>query len=188
MKLEMKKLILVIILFALALTGCNRDDFNRSDQGDSLELNAPDSEVSGATILLSDKGKMTSEIAADKIIQYNDIDSTMAYVLNIRNFDTLGHVNSTVTGDSAVIREETRMYTIFGNVIVVTEDGTKLETDKLHWNPKTDKIHTDSFVRITNPDGVVSGWGMEADQKIKSYKILHKVSGEYEDAGKLVEP
>ncbi len=178
----------IILLLAVALTGCNRDDFNRSDHGDSLGQNAPDSEVSGATILLSDMGKVTSEIMADKIIQYNDIDSTMAYVLTIKNYDTLGHVNSTVTGDSSVIRENTRMYIIYGNVIVVTEDGTKLETDKLHWNPKTDKIHTDSFVRITTSDGVVSGWGMEADQKIKSYKILHQVSGEYDDAGKLVEP
>jgi len=188
MKIDLKKYSLILILLLVVIAGCNRDDFSRSDHGDTLELNAPDSEVSGATILLSDKGKITSEIVADKIIQFNDIDSTMAYVLNIKNFDSVGHVNSTVTGDSAVIREETRQYIIFSNVIVVTEDGTKLETDKLNWNPKTDKIHTDAFVRITNPEGVVSGWGMEADQKIKSYKILHQVSGEYEDASKIVEP
>jgi len=188
MKIDFIKCILALILLLVVMTGCNRNDISRNDQNDSTVLNSPDSEVNGATILLSDKGKITSEIVADKIIQFNDLDSTMAYDLKIRNFDSLGHVNSTVTGDSSVIREETRQYIIYGNVIVVTEDGTKLETDKLNWNPKTDKIFTDAFVRITSSEGVVSGWGMEADQKIKSYKILHQVSGEYEDAGKIVEP
>lgn len=178
----------IILLVAVAFTGCNRDDFNRNDHSDSLELNAPDSEVSGATILLSVKGKLTTEIVADMINQYNDIDSTMAYALNIRNYDTLGQANSTVTGDSAVIREETKMYTIFGNVIVISEDGTKLETDKLHWNPKTDKIYTDSYVRITDSDGMLSGWGFEANQKIKNYKFLNPDIGEYNNAGDLVEP
>ena len=110
MKIDFIKCILALILLLVVMTGCNRNDISRNDQNDSTVLNSPDSEVNGATILLSDKGKITSEIVAYKIIQFNALDSTMAYDLKIRNFDSLGHVNSTVTGDSSVIREETRQY------------------------------------------------------------------------------
>ena len=76
-----------------------------------------------------------------------------------------------------VIREQTGQLSIFGNVVVITEDNTKLETDYLFWNTTTDKIYTDAFVRITSEDGVLTGWGLEADQRLSSYQILSRVSG-----------
>lgn len=180
-------IILVLILTGLA-GGCSRDETNTGDQAGNIDsATIPDSEVSGAKIYLYDGSRITTEITADKIIQFDSKDSTIAYNLDIDIFDSLGQISSQVTGDSGVIHESTGQFVIFGNVVVITADSSRLETDVLHWDSKADRIHTDAFVRIINTDGEISGWGMESDQRLSWYKILHKVSGEMSNPEKLKE-
>jgi len=174
-----------MLLLAL-VAGCSNND-KSSNVGDltSDSITHPTSEVSGAKIYLYDRGRVTTEIVADNILKFESKDSTMAYVVDINSFDSLGNVATHVVGDSSVIKEADGRFTIFGNVVVTTEDGMRLETDYLHWNSKNDRIYTDAFVRITTPEEVLRGWGMEADRRLKRYKILHQVSGEMDDAQKL---
>lgn len=174
------KYLALTVLLLVVMSGCSNEGPSNVNHGAIDTTGLPDSEVSGAHINLYDGSRVTTEIIADKIIQFEAQDSTMAYNLHIDSFDSLGQLNSKITGDSAVIREQTGLFVIFGHVVVATADSTRLETELLHWNPKTDRIHTDAFVRITRPDAVARGWGFEADQRIKSYKILHRVSGEAE--------
>ncbi len=182
----MHRFVIPLLLLLAFAAGCSNDD-KSSNTGNMTSDSAaqPTSEVSGAKIYLYDRGQVTTEVIADKILKFDTRDSTMAYVVDINSFDSLGNVATHVVGDSAIIRENDGRFTIYGNVVVTTEDGMRLETDYLHWNSKNDRIFTDAFVRITTPDEVVRGWGMEADRRLKRYKILHQVSGEMDDAKKL---
>ena len=175
-----------LLLLMTLVAGCSNDDKSSNVGSMTTDTAAhPDSEVSGAKIYLYDRGQVTTEVVADKILKFESRDSTMAYVVDINSFDSLGNAATHVVGDSAIIKESDGRFTIYGNVIVTTEDGMRLETDYLHWNSKNDRIYTDAFVRITTPTEVVRGWGMEADRRLKRYKILHQVSGEMDDAKKL---
>ncbi|MBU8934380.1 MAG: LPS export ABC transporter periplasmic protein LptC [candidate division Zixibacteria bacterium] len=168
----------VTLLLLVVLIGCSNESPSNGNTSAVDTTGRPDSEVSGARINLYDGGRVTTEIVAEKITQFEAQDSTMAYNLDIQSYDSLGQLNSVITGDSALIREQTGLFVIYGHVVVATADSTQLETELLHWNPKTDRIYTDAFVRIIRPDAIARGWGFEADQRIKSYKILHRVSGE----------
>jgi len=182
----MQKLMITLLLALALIAGCTSNDkSSNTDNFKADSISQPTSEVSGAKIYLYDRGRVTTEVVADKILKFESRDSTMAYVVDINSYDSLGNVATHVVGDSAIIKEADGRFTIFGNVVVTTEDGMKLETDYLHWNSKTDRIYTDAFVRITTPDEVLRGWGMEADRRLKRYKILHQVSGELDDASKL---
>lgn len=178
---------LALLLCVLLLAGCNRDDRASDARNATLDSAGPDSEASGVMVHLYDRGQVTAIIKADKFVKYTANDSTMAYAVNADSYDSVGSVSTHVSGDSAVIRENDGFLTIYGNVVVVSSDGRRLETDYLNWNSKTDRIYTDAFVRITTPEESVRGWGMEADQQIRRYKILHRVSGEVENAEKLQE-
>ncbi len=177
-------LLLTVLLFA---AGCNRDD--RASDGRTAELDSsgPDSEASGVMVHLYDRGQVTAIIKADKFVKYTANDSTMAYGVDADSYDSVGNVATHVSGDSAIIRENEGFLTIYGNVVVVSNDNRRLETDYLNWESKTDRIFTDAFVRITTAEESVRGWGMEADQQIRRYKILHRVSGEVENTEKLQE-
>lgn len=177
---------LAIVLLTL-LAGCGRDDRSSNTRAAADSIAQPDSEFSGAKIYVYDGSHVTAEILADKIVEFGSKDSTMAYGLDINSYDTLGNINSHVVGDSGIIRKNNGYFTIFGNVVVDTQDSMTLETDYLNWNSSDDRIYTDAFVRITTPQETVRGWGMEADQRLKRYKILHQVSGELENTKKLRE-
>jgi LPS export ABC transporter protein LptC len=130
---------------------------------------------------------VTARVNAERIIKFELNDSTMAYNLDIDILDSLGQVTSNIVGDSGVIREKEAYLNIYGNVKVVSDDSTTLETDYLYWDSRTDRIKTHTFVRIVKDLDVITGWGLDADHKLNSIKILDRVSGEIIDPEKFQE-
>ena len=178
--------LILTLLLAIALSGCGRDDLPSNGRTATVDSAIhPDTETSGAVIHLFDRGQVTAEIHAAKIVQFSSKDSTMAYALDIDSYDSAGTVGTEVTGDSAIIRQDEGFFTVFGNVVVITPDQRRLETEYLHWNSQSDRIYTDAYVTITTPQETIRGWGLEADQRVRRYKILHQVSAEIEDASRL---
>lgn len=183
----MRYFTLILLVGLLLLTGCSSSEdgvTDKSTQSDSVQL--PDSEVLIAQIQLYKKEGMTAEIYSDKILKFDDEDSTLAYKLKIRILDSLGNVSTKIVGDSGIIRDNQGIVKIYGNVVVTTSDSSKLETEYLWWDSNTNRIKSDEFVRITTGAGdVVTGWGLDADNQLKSFKILNQVSGEVKDPEKL---
>jgi len=167
----------------LLLAGCSSREKVSSDT-DSTDRSQllPDSELRGATIYLYEKDKVTTEIHAERLLKFESKDSTMAYSLDMDFFDSSGQVTTKLVGDSGIIREISNQLYVYGNVVVVTADNSRLETDYLYWNTNKDKIETDAFVRITKKDDVITGWGMEADPGLTRIKVLNRVSGTVHDA------
>lgn len=175
-----------IITAALITGGCS--DQAASNKSSALPVDSiikPNSEVFGATIYLYDKEMITAKVNAVKILKFDLNDSTMAYELDIDILDSLGKVTTNIVGDSGIIREKDAYLQIYGNVKVITEDSTTLDTDFLRWDSKTDRISTHSFVRIVQDNDVITGWGLDADHKLNSIKILDRVSGEIKDPDKF---
>ena len=54
---------------------------------------------------------------------------------------------------------------------VLNPDGDRLNTEKLIWNKKTKKIHTDEPVQITTAEEVIFGKGLIAEQDFSKYQI-----------------
>ncbi len=176
------------LLFLAILSGCSSKEPSATDSADLNDsASKPDTEVSGAKIYLYDRGRVTTEILSERIIRFESNDSTMAYKLEIDILDSAGQVSTEIVGDSGIIREVSGQLYIYGNVVVITEDDSRLETDYLWWDSKADKIKTDSFVKITREGDVITGWGLVADEKLNSYKILNQVSGAVKDAKKLTD-
>ena len=134
----------------VVIGGCSGKEKVSSDS-DSAENQTlvPDSELRGATIHLYEKDVVTTEIIAERLLKFEAQDSTMAYQLEIDFFDSTGQIKTELVGDSGIIRESSKLLYVYGNVVVTTDDSSKLETDYLFWNTNTDKIETDAFVRIT---------------------------------------
>ena len=184
-KRETVKFVTIVytLLLLLAVVGCEQQKSSTKTEASMLDSSGrPDAEVKGARIFLYDKGRVTTEIHAQKLLKFEAKDSTMGYTVTADFFDSVGAKISNLVGDSSLTRENSGHLWVYGNVVViVTENNTKLETDYLHWNPDIKKIQTDAFVKITKNGDVVTGWGMEADQKLTRIKILKQVSGSFHD-------
>ncbi len=173
------KTLTALMLLMLAFVGCSDRTVSDNGQSGAVDsLGRPDSEISGATMYLYTRGEKTTEIRADRIVRFVEIDSTMAYVLDVDFLDSLGEITSTLVGDSGIIREGSEYMEVYGHVVVETRDSMRLDTDFLVWDPKIDKIHTDAFVTITMPERTVSGWGLEAPRDLSRFRILSQISGD----------
>ncbi len=181
-----RKILTAVICAAIAITvaACANNDNLATDQMNGDSLNLPNSELTGARIYLYNRGRVTTEILASRIIEYEASDSTMAYVVHVDAFDSTGKVSGQVTADSSVIRETSGRLDMFGHVVMTTDDSTEVRSEYLFWNSQTDSVETDSFVTITKVNDTVQGWGLRADVGLKSYKIL-QATGTITNAGEI---
>jgi hypothetical protein len=67
-------------------------------------------------------------------------------------------------------------------VVVVTEDGRRLETQELYYDNERGLIHNDVFDRLTRGDDVVTGVGLEATPDLEYIEIKQRVQAEVGDA------
>lgn len=96
--------------------------------------------------------------------------------VHVRFFNGLGEVESELRSNYAVSYENTDIMEAKEDVVVVNKEGETLNTEHLVWEEKTERIHTEEFVKITTEDEVIFGHGFESNQDFTKYRIK-KIKG-----------
>ena len=68
----------------------------------------------------------------------------------------------TVTGDEGDLNQETKDVELRGNVVLVSSDGLRLETERLRWDAEAQRAWTTEPVIIYRSGTVVRGTGFES--------------------------
>ena len=68
----------------------------------------------------------------------------------------------TVTGDEGDLNQETKDVVLRGNVVLVSSDGLRLETDQLNWDADQQRAWTGEPVVIYRSGAIVKGTGFES--------------------------
>lgn len=68
----------------------------------------------------------------------------------------------TVTGDEGDLNQETKNVELRGNVVLISSDGLRLETERLRWDADTQRAWTDEPVTIYRAGAIVRGTGFES--------------------------
>jgi LPS export ABC transporter protein LptC len=68
----------------------------------------------------------------------------------------------TVTGDEGSLNQGTKDVELRGNVVLVSSDGLRLETERLRWDADGQRAWTTEPVTIYRPGTVVRGTGFES--------------------------
>jgi len=177
-KLMKKNLpIQIVVLIMLLTCACGRDESNAP----ALPVDVPDQIMENSTITFSQEGIRSATIFAEYVEVYEKRDLKKAKKVHVDFYDKAGNHTSVLVADSGVIRERKRKFEALGNVVVTTDEGIKLETQSLRWDPESAKIVTDDFVTITKDRDVITGYGLEADQELKHFVIKKKVRGEIKE-------
>lgn len=169
----------VMVGIGMTIGGCEYR--SRSDGGlppDSLRSNAPSQITWDAEFVMNEEGQRRAAIRADRMEQYRTDDSTysiwraMTDTSRVRSYVfEEGDSSATITADSVVYFNQEGRYEAYGNVIVVTNEGRRLESEHLTWNQFDRKIRTRRFVHITTPSEDVRGNGLVADEDLETYQI-----------------
>jgi LPS export ABC transporter protein LptC len=133
----------------------------------------PQQESWHSTVIISDSGKVQAKIIAGYIRKFDNPQETMMDSgLVVYFFNDLGKQTTTMTAMSGKVNERTYDIDAFGNVLVVSDDSTRLRSERLFWDNRRRLIHTPDYVSIVSPKEKVQGQGFESDQRLRNYRIF----------------
>jgi LPS export ABC transporter protein LptC len=185
----MKIYLAIIVIIISVLSGCSEQDEIKAPGVVDNEISAaavrPDEQIKNAQITLYDGSVKTVDIMADYIEKYSKQDSALAWGLDVTFFDSQGKVSSKLFADSGFIRESIKYMIANGNVVVINEDSSRLETEQLIWHGKNDKIENDVFVRLYQQGDTLEGIGFEAFRPYKGFKIKKHGKGVFKDMERI---
>ena len=128
----------------------------------------------GVTTLISDSGITRYKIVTEEWIildKKNPPYWAFEKGVYLEKFDTLFHIDASIKADTAYYYEKKKLWELRSNVQIQSQRGDKFETDLLFWNEKEEKVYSDKFIRISQEDKVITGYGFESDQNLTEYQI-----------------
>ncbi len=176
--MKLTKYFILIFLYLLTFSLLSCEDKFKPTQTNANSEDAPSQESWNSTVFFSDSGKTKAILHAGHISVYTNKGYTLIDSGAKVDFYKDEKKVSTLTGRNAKIDDRTKDIEIYDSINVINYEGSELNTQRLLWTNKTQRVSSDEFVRITTPTETIEGVGFESDQNLKNYKIF-KVSGTF---------
>lgn len=167
-----------LTLFAgiLICVGCTEKKALPTARGSALADSA-DQVMFGAKFNLTSQGISRARLNADTAYFFDE--NTRAELENVNTtfFTTAGVRDAVLTSRRGTYN--TRLATMVArqNVVVVSEDGRRLETSELIYNQGLNEISSDSAFVLTEPNRRLEGIGFRSDPNMNNIRILRGASG-----------
>ena len=78
---------------------------------------------------------------------------------------------TTLVSDTAYFFNKEELWKLMGNVHIQNLKGEQFDTELLYWDQRTQRIYSDEFIRIEQPDRIITGHGFESNQQMTVYTI-----------------
>ncbi len=128
----------------------------------------------GVTSLISDSGVMRYRINTEEWLVYDrKKPSYWAFEKGVylEQFDSLLHVDASIKADTAYYFDREKLWKLMGHVDIRNLKGERFTTELLYWNQATQKVYSDKFIRIEQPDRIITGRGFDSNQQMTVYTI-----------------
>ena len=167
------------ILFLIVITSCTND--TKLVQEFVSDKDMPIEQIKGAQMIHTENGKIKVRVIANIIERFQDVQPALIFSdnLEVYFYNDSSQLQSTLMADYASIDEEKKIMFAKNNVILISIDDKRLETDELVWDEKKNKIYTDRKVKISTKKEVIFGEGFISTPDFKEYSIT-KVHGTFD--------
>lgn len=163
----------LILFFFIA---CHKQEEMTANSPNLSEI--PDQEGWRSTLTTTNNGKIRAKIKYEHMEKYskkNIIKFNQGVEIDF--YDPNGYHTSKVYSQKAVLNENSKNVELIGNVVVLSDSGLILRTEKLLWNETEGKILSNEYVTvITAENDSIYGIGFESGQALKNW-IIKKPRG-----------
>ncbi|WP_168797500.1 LPS export ABC transporter periplasmic protein LptC [Neolewinella litorea] len=161
------------MVLCLLIAGCVNDPAEVARLEETLDDQVELAE--GVQILYSDSARVRLILEAPTMYNYltpsdprqEFPDGVTAYFLD-ENQDT----SSTLVAQHGVYRRRNNLITVRDSVVWQSVDQQRLETEELNWDEQRELIYTNKFVVLTQPDYIITGYGLESDPGFANARVL----------------
>lgn len=167
-----------VVVMLLLFSSCSGREKNLGEaitERDSL----PVMDTRGVTTLLSDSGVTRYRVNAEEWLVFDRKNPpywAFEKGVYLEKFDSLFQIEASIEADTAYYYNKKELWKLIGNVHVQNLKGEKFDTELLYWDQRKEKVYSDRFIRIEQPDRVITGRGFESNQQMTAYTI-HKPEG-----------
>ena len=171
----------LFLFFLVVLISCTNDP--NLVQEFVSDKQQPIEQIKGAELLHTENGKVKVRVEAISIERFNNIQPALIFSdhLEVYFYNDSSQLQSTLMADYASIDDKKKIMLAQNNVILISNDDKKLETDELVWDESKNKIYTDKKVKITTGKEVIYGEGFTSTPNFKQYSIT-KIHGTFDFA------
>jgi len=133
----------------------------------------------GVEILFSEGGMVKVKLIGNTVLSH--VSEEEPYLefkdgLKVYFYNEKMHVESRLSANYGKKYEKKTEMLVRDNVVVVNVRGEKLETEELVWDSEKEIIYSNEFVKITRPDEIIYGDGLESNADFTDYQIK-KIKG-----------
>jgi len=176
---------IVVLLLASMLFSCENEmsAVIKLSTKDSV----PDISITNVIVKRSEMGRITLELTAPKMISYQKLEAYTEFPngLRIIFYDSIMQPKSEITANYGISWDNKKTMEARGNVIVRNfEKHEQLNTESLLYDQMAKKVSTTEFVKITTPDRLILGKGMESDELFDNWVIRDVSSTIYVEENK----
>ncbi len=171
----------LFIFTCVFYTGCKNDidEVNRVNANDTI----PTMYAKDVSIAQSESGFMKYNLTAPVLYRYETkkgVTVKFPEGFKVVFFDSLdpSKIRTEITARYGINRETEKIMEAKSDVVVINHlKGEQLNTEHLIWDQNLRKVYSDVFVKITTPDRILYGDGMQSDEAFYHWRI-HKPRGE----------
>lgn len=171
----MKKICLAIFAAVLLLAGCQSSPQTATTD---KAFDGPDQEGWNSKVTVTSTGRIAAIVQYGHMAKYSK-DRRVLFDdgVVVDFYGKKGEHSSKLTSARGILHENSNDVEALGNVVVVSDSGTTLRTEKLRWLNQREKIVSEEFVTITTAKGdTLYGHGFESDATMRQWSI-RKLSG-----------
>lgn len=161
---------IVMLLLFSSCGGKKKEIGEAITERDSL----PSMATLGVVTYISDSGVTRYRMEAEEWLMYDrKRPSYWAFEKGVylEQFDSLFNVDASIKADTAYFYDKQKLWKLMGNVDIKNRKGERFNTELLYWNQATEKVYSDRFIRIEQPDRIITGYGFDSNQQMTIYQI-----------------
>lgn len=134
----------------------------------------PVMDTKGVATLVSDSGITRYRINAEEWLVFDRKDPpywSFEKGIYLEKFDSIFQVEASIEADTAYYYNKEELWKLIGHVHIQNLKGERFDTELLYWDQRKEKVYSDEFIRIEQPDRVITGHGFESNQQMTVYTI-----------------
>ncbi|MDR0961398.1 MAG: LPS export ABC transporter periplasmic protein LptC [Mediterranea sp.] len=89
----------------------------------------------------------------------------------LEKFDSVFNIEASIKADTAYYYEKKKLWELIGNVHIENIQGENFDTELLYWDQNKHTIYSDRFIRIEQPDRIITGLGFDSNEQMTNYTI-----------------
>lgn len=131
----------------------------------------------GTRVVLTNRGVSNGVLLSDTTIVYDDGTRLEFRGVNVTFYTSTGIEDGKMTARKGSYSTRLSRLQATGNVIVVRNDGRRLETPQLVYDQARNQIFTDSAFVLNEASRVFTGIGFESDPQMTNFNCLRACKG-----------